>query len=452
MSILTDCLMWTAARSHLPRRTIRLRLTAIYGGLFLLSGAGLLAVTYILVQHATGTSIPIGGKADNGVSAVQGASSGNTNFAWASRDGMLQILNQQQAQEVGKQLKAVADNQRTHQMHQLLIQSGVALALMSMLSIALGWIVAGRVLRPLRTITDVAHTISATNLHQRLALAGPDDELKKLGDTFDALLGRLEGAFDAQRRFVANASHELRTPLTLVRALLQMTLTDPHADLDSFRTTCRDVLAEGEHQERLIEALLVLARSERGLDHREPINLAAIADEVLTARRGEAERLGLRIEVSARSARTDGDIRLAERLVSNLIDNALRHNIAGGRVSVRTGIAAGRPFVSVTNTGPQVAAADIARLLQPFQRLGADSTNHGDGLGLGLSIVAAIAGAHDATLTVEPRPGGGLHITASFPPARADNSPESTMAPAQYRDHCGLESTPNQSPASSGGR
>src|SRR5262249_5349208 len=159
-------------------------------------------------------------------------------------------------------------------------------------------------------ITDVAHNISATNLHQRLALAGPDDELKKLGDTFDALLARLEGAFDAQRRFVANASHELRTPLTLVRALLQMTLTDPHADLHSYRPTCRDVLAEGEHQERLIEALLVLARSERGLDHRAPIDLARIADDVLTARRREAERLGLRVEVSTRTAQTDGDSRL----------------------------------------------------------------------------------------------------------------------------------------------
>src|SRR5262249_37266052 len=198
------------------------------------------------------------------------------------------------------------------------------------------WVVAGRVLRPLRTITEAAHNASVTSLHQRLALTGPDDELKKLGDTFDELLGRLAGAFDAQRRFVANASHELPTPLTLGRALLQMTLTDPDATVGSFRSTCEEVIAVADHQERLIEALLVLARSERGLDHREPVDLSAVTGEVLAARQPEAQRLGLRVTAVTNPARTEGDARLAERLGANLADNALRHNTHRGPIQGAT--------------------------------------------------------------------------------------------------------------------
>jgi signal transduction histidine kinase len=308
----------------------------------------------------------------------------------------------------------------------------------------LGWLVAGRVLRPLRTITEAANEISATNLHARLALAGPNDELKRLGDTMDNLLARLEGAFDAQRRFVANASHELRTPLTLIRALLQMTLTDPHATIDTFRSACREVLAVGDQQDRLIEALLVLARSERGLDHRERLDLADVTDTVLTALRPQADRLDIRVEASMRPAPIDGDKRLAERLVTNLIDNALSHNVIGGRVEIETGTKAGHSFVSVANTGPVVPQDEVPRLLQPFQRLGPESTRHDeDGLGLGLSIVQAVATAHDAALTAQARSNGGLRVDVSFPSPSPNTAARDT---ATHRDSRAAQSVTTATP------
>jgi signal transduction histidine kinase len=413
-----------AVRPHLPRRTIRLRLTAVYGGLFLASGALLLAITYVLVSHATAVlaSNATAGKCPlsrlNGYACGIGSGPHGRPAQASSEATNLQTSGSMLA-FASRQANALAASQHAKEMHQLLIYSGVALAIMAVLSVALGWVVAGRVLRPLRTITEAAHNASVTSLHQRLALTGPDDELKKLGDTFDELLGRLAGAFDAQRRFVANASHELRTPLTLGRALLQMTLTDPDATLGSFRATCEEVIAVADHQERLIEALLVLARSDRGLDHREPVDLAAVTGQVLAARQREAQRRGLRVTAVTDPALTDGDAGLAERLVANLADNALRHNSHGGHIEAATGSRAGRPFVAVANTGPVVAPGEIHRLFEPFQRLGADSAQNADGLGLGLSIVQAIATAHDATLTARAQPGGGLDITVSFPASNA---------------------------------
>jgi signal transduction histidine kinase len=205
----------------------------------------------------------------------------------------------------------------------------------------------------------------------------------------------------------------------LGRALLQMTLTDPDATVGSFRSTCEEAIAVADHQERLIEALLVLARSERGLDHREPVDLSVVTDEVVAARHRDAQRLGLRVTAVTNPAPTEGDARLAERLIANLVDNALRHNTHGGHIEVATGSRAGRPFVAVANTGPVVAPGEIHRLFEPFQRLGADSAQNADGLGLGLSIVQAIATAHDAILTARAQPGGGLDITVSFPAPNA---------------------------------
>jgi signal transduction histidine kinase len=421
MTVLGEVRRWLtglAARPHLPRRTIRLRLTAVYGGLFLASAAMLLAITYVLVSSATAGQCSRSGP--NGyVCGVNGEphgrpaqrSSGEASLQTGTGSGSTALPS--------RQADALAASQHANEMHQLLIYSGVALAIMAVLTVALGWVVAGRVLRPLRTITEAAHNASVSSLHERLSLSGPDDELKKLGDTFDELLGRLAGAFDAQRRFVANASHELRTPLTLGRALLQMALTDPDATLGSFRSTCEEVIAVADHQERLIEALLVLARSERGLDHREPVDLSIVTDEVLAARHREAQRLRLRVTATTNPALTEGDARLAERLVANLIDNALRHNTHGGHIEVATGSRAGQPFLAVANTGPVVAPGEIHRLFEPFQRLDADSAHNADGLGLGLSIVQAIATAHDAILTARTQPGGGLDITVSFPASNA---------------------------------
>ena len=215
-------------------------------------------------------------------------------------------------------------------MHQLLVQSGIALAVMTVLSVALGWLIAGRVLRPLQSITASAQRISANNLHERLALDGPDDEFKELGGTLDSLLDRLETSFEAQRRFVANASHELRTPVTLERTLLQLALADPGATTTSLRSTCEELLLYGEAQERLIEALLTLATSEQGLESHHPVDLSVITARVVESSRAEATRLRIRLVRHVEPASTTGDSRLVERLVANLVHNALRHNVPGG--------------------------------------------------------------------------------------------------------------------------
>jgi signal transduction histidine kinase len=306
-------------------------------------------------------------------------------------------------------------------LHQLLVQSGIALAIMTMVSIALGWLVAGRVLRPLREMTATARQISERNLHERLALSGPRDELKDLADTVDGLLARLETAFGAQQRFVANAAHELRTPLTLWRALLEERLTDPAATIDSFRATSRRLLALGDEQEQLLESLLTLASSERDLERREPFDLAGLVEAVLHDPPAQMEAHGVRIDSEIEPAPTTGDAALAERLVRNLIDNAVNHNVPDGRLRVRTGTRAGDAFLSVINDGAVIPPAEVERLLEPFQRLGTTRTAPSDGHhGLGLSIVSAIATAHHATLRAEARPEGGLAVEVRFPSPGAD--------------------------------
>jgi signal transduction histidine kinase len=311
-------------------------------------------------------------------------------------------------------------------------------------SITLGWLVAGRVLRPLRTMTATTRQLSEHNLHRRLAVAGPDDELKDLADTIDGLLGRLDAAFDAQqdaldaqRRFVANASHELRGPLTRQRAAIEVALADPDASAPSLRSAFQRVLAAGKQQERLLEALLVLARGQAGLDRWEWFDLAAVTDEVLLARHAQVRRRGLRVDAALAPTPALGDPRLAERLVGNLVDNAIGHNLpgAGGWVQVQTGSGAGRAELSVANSGPAVPPAEVDRLLRPFQRLGADRTGHREGHGLGLSIVAAVAAAHHADLRVRARAEGGLQVVVCFPqPDGAAPADAATQAQAAGRD------------------
>jgi signal transduction histidine kinase len=411
-----------AAKPHLPRRTVRLRLTLLYGGLFLLSGAALLAITYVLVVHATNGFIF---KGQNGGAAV-------TNFGSSHKQPRPAVAIQQrpklsaggpgatnltprQLEAQAAQLEAQARQQHASVLHQLLIQSGVALAVMALISIALGWIVAGRALRPLRTITAAARDISVTNLHERLALQGPDDELKELGDTFDELLARLDASFQAQRQFVANASHELRTPLARQRTLGQVALADPDATVASLRKAHQRVLAAGAEQERLIEALLTLARGQTGLGKQQHFDLATVTERVLLTQRLEAEQRDLELFATLRAAPASGDPRLIERLVTNILENAQRHNLPGGWVKIRTGTSAGQTVLSVSNTGEVVPAGAVDRLFEPFHRLAPDRTGHGQGAGLGLSIVRAIVDAHRATVTAEPRPEGGLRVDVSFP-------------------------------------
>jgi signal transduction histidine kinase len=312
-------------------------------------------------------------------------------------------------------VRAVAVLQHSADTARLLAGAWVTLLVTAAVSALLGWFLAGRVLRPLREMTVAARTISAGNLHERIALTGPDDEFKQLGDTFDDLLARLEASFSAQRRFVANAAHELRTPLTLERAVLQVALSNPNANVRSLKAACEEVLSSGRDHERLLDSLLTLATTERGLERRQPVDLAAIALAVTTARRPEIAGASLELVSELEPAEISGDRALIERLVANLVDNAIRYNRPDGKVEVRTGTEFGRVTLTVTNTGPNVAPDDVEALFEPFRRLRNDRITDDGHFGLGLSIVRAVATAHGGTVTARPEPTGGLAITVSFP-------------------------------------
>ena len=412
-----------------PRRSVRLKLTLVYGALFLISGGILLTITNLVVRSSTTTRVLNALVPSPGPAQIAFDGGGPPpGFVIVRRNrAAIQALRatQKRLKDAQIQVKAVKSNfrrvvtfarsQPSHELHQLLITSLIALAVMAVVSIGLGWLVAGRVLRPLRTITAAARDISASSLHQRLALDGPDDELHELGSTFDGLLGRLEASFDAQRQFVANASHELRTPLARQRTVAEVALSDPDATVESLRQSHERVLAAGEQQERLIEALLTLARSERGLARRESFDLATLTEDVLATRRPELEERGLALEESLAAAPAFGDPHLVERLVANLVDNAIRHNLPEGSVQVSTGAGAGGARIAVTNTGAVIPPGEVERLLQPFPRLAGDRIADRDGVGLGLSIADAIARAHGGTLTVQARPEGGLVVEARFP-------------------------------------
>jgi signal transduction histidine kinase len=403
---------------RLPRRTVRLRLTLLYIGLFLVSAACLLVITYFLVQRTlpqlpqrvtngsgSAASTAAGVRISTGGAAVSSA----CDFSPTASPPTPTQLNDCQ---LFVQQEAAALNNDV--LNRLLIESGIALGIMAVVSVGLGWLMAGRVLSPLRTITAAARRISARSLHQRIGMTGPDDELRELGDTFDQLLGRLDASFRAQRQFVANASHELRTPLARQRTLLEVALRDREATNASLRAACERALAAGEQQERLIAALLTLARGERGLDRFEPFDLAAIAADVLAARRDDAQagRLSLVEELAPGIAL--GDPGLAERLVANLVDNAIRYNVPGGRVEITTGARAGRPVIMVTNTGPVIPPDQLGRLFRPFQRMDPARRAPG-GLGLGLAIVSAVAAGHGAELHAVTRSAGGLAVEILFP-------------------------------------
>jgi signal transduction histidine kinase len=310
----------------------------------------------------------------------------------------------------------------------LLLYSGLALGIMAVVAAALGWFVAGRALRPLRRITESARRISATNLNERLAADGPDDDLRELADMIDGLFARLDASLHAQRQFVANASHELRTPLARSRTVLEVALRNPDASTDSLRAACERAVAAGAEQERLIEALLTLARGQRGLARRVPLDLAAVTRDVLASRGKQIAASGLTIKVTLEPALLGGDEALLERAIGNLVDNALHYNTPGGTVWVTAGTEDGRASLTVANTGQDVPPETVAALLLPFQRGAESSTGagtghrtrsrsgHDQGLGLGLSIVAAIATAHDARLALIPRlTGGGLSVSVVFP-------------------------------------
>jgi signal transduction histidine kinase len=361
------------------RLTLRVRLTVLYGALFTASVVAVVAGAEVL---------------------------------WPN---LLRMHASQQAPG-GTVSPAPAGSQLGDGAHSISVESVLFLLVVVVLSLLFGWVVAGRNLRPLRAIIATSRDISARNLHERLALTGPRDEFTELGETLDGLFGRLEASFESQRRFVANASHELRTPLAAERTLLQVTLADPAASAATLRAACEEALELGGQQEQLISALLTLASGEGGVDRWEPFDLAEITEQVLASRAEE----GITVETALRPAPATGDSRLAESLVANLVDNALRHNVPGGRVTVATAVTAGWPVLSVSNTGPVIPAAEVDRLFQPFQRLNGERLSgrqlrHDGGHGLGLAIVRAIAEAHGASLTARARPEGGLDVEVAFP-------------------------------------
>jgi signal transduction histidine kinase len=372
---------------RLPRRTLRIRLALLYAALFCVSAVALAAVAVIFRPDF------LGGTCSAAVRRPSGQLSRSC----------------QQGQSIASIMGTVA-----HDMSQN--PAGVAMvAVTVVLAVGVGWLVAGRLVRPLRAITASARDISASNLHRRLGLRGQDEEFAELGETLDDLFARLEATFESQRHFIANASHELRTPLSAGRALLQVAIADPEASVATLRATCEELVELSDQQERLIAALLTLASSQRGLAQPQPLDLADIAQKVVLARQHEAERHGIRLRAVLAAAPATGDPSLAESLVTNLVDNAIRHNRPGGQAEISTALTDEGAIITVGNTGTLIPPDVVDDLFQPFRQLGTQRTRHGEGHGLGLAIVRAIADAHGAALTASPRSQGGLDIAVAFP-------------------------------------
>ncbi|MFI6058677.1 sensor histidine kinase [Streptomyces sp. NPDC051286] len=377
--------------SAVRHATIRTRIALVYGGVFLVLGTALLTTVNLASRAGTDSQA----RAIAATAAViQPGYAVNGPLVTRRSLGPPTVYD-------------LTDHVSDAAGHQLLIWSAAALLVMTACAVGVGWWTAGRVLRPVHAMTAKARRLSEHTLHERIASNGPDDELKQLGDTLDALLARLQTAFDSQRRFIANASHELRTPLATQRAAIQIGLDDPTPeDLVRIRETLLD---NNRRSERLIEGLLVLARSERGLaaGERDAVDLAQVVAE-------EAARYpGVR--VSAQSCGIRGNRLLLAQLVANLLANAVTYNVPDGTVEVSVaGGGADGPVLEVCNTGPVVAEADIPGLFEPFRR-GEGRDRMGPGSGLGLSIVRSIAVAHGGTVTAVPRPGGGLAVTVRLP-------------------------------------
>ncbi len=387
---------------HLPSRTVRLRLTLLYSGLFLVSGAVLLAITYVLFRSRTGPDLVVTGGSPHGTTGPR-----------ALKEALANPDVAHYVRHVAEQQYAQAVRRHADDLHQLLVRSGIALAIMTVVSIALGWLVAGRVLRPLRAMTATTRQISERNLHERLALSGPRDELKDLADTIDGLLARLQAHVAEQQRFAANASHELRTPLAVTQTLLDVARSDPSREdgelvdrLHAVNTRAID----------LTEALLLLSRADQRSFTREDVDLSLMAEEATEMLLPLAEEHGVTIETFAETTPTIGSRALLLQLSTNLVHNAIVHNLPDhGTVWVSTSARPGVVELTVENTGEMLTPLIVSTLVEPFlrgdERVRADHA----GVGLGLAIVERIARAHDGTLTLTPRAGGGLRITVEIP-------------------------------------
>jgi signal transduction histidine kinase len=385
-------------RPFRPRGTVRLRMTMLYGGLFLLSGAALLAIASGLV---------VGHSSQEASTAVNprpvSPKTQPTQAQRQIRDLQSQLANESQT--------------RANLSHDLLIASLIALGIMVAVSVLLGWIFAGRSLRPLRLITATARRISEDNLDERLAFDGPHDELKDLADTFDGLLERLESAFAAQRRFVANASHELRTPLATMRAALDVAMAKPGPLSPQAAVLAGRLRAELDRVDELLDGLLVLARAQHGaLPNRDVVVVDAVVADVVHARSAAIDAAGLRVQlVGAARLPVDGSDVMLRRMVDNVVENAIVHNEPHGWIAVATWPGQGTCRIVVENGGRMLDQDEVCKLAQPFRRLGADRIGSDQGSGLGLSIVAAIAAAHNGSLDLRARPEGGLQVVISLP-------------------------------------
>jgi two-component system sensor histidine kinase VanS len=373
---------------QLPSRTVRLRLTLLYGGLFLVTGAALLAITYLIFRSTTGVDLIVPTGIPHGATGS---------------DALRNV----------REMYAASVARNTHHLHQGLFQAGIALAIMTVVSIALGWLVAGRVLHPLRAMTATTRQISERNLNERLAVSGPRDELKDLADTIDGLLERLEAHVAEQQRFAANASHELRTPLAITQTLLDVARDDPNRDSGELVDRLRAVNARAID---LTEALLVLSRADQRSFVREPADLSLIAEEATEALLPLAEKRGATIEISGAATPTNGSPALLLQMVTNLVHNAIVHNLPErGSVWVTTSAHPNGVALTVENTGETLTPQSVSTLAEPFRRGGERIRTDHAGVGLGLAIVKSIIRAHDGTLTVAARAEGGLRVTVQLP-------------------------------------
>jgi signal transduction histidine kinase len=385
-----------------PAPTIRLRLTALYGTVFLITGAALLTIGYVFVRTNLRTHHSLREELIRlGIRPVRG----EYGFPPGSATGKL--IHTVQNQILGGAL------------HRLLIEYAVALVVMTALSVLIGWLLAGRALGPLREITATARRVSGENLGERIDLPGPADELRELADTFDGMLARLDSAFASQRHFVANASHELRTPLAIMRTEVDVALADPDATIEEMREMGEAIRDTVDRCERLIASLLLLARSEAATGQEEPVDLAALAADCITDLWARAEEAHIEIRDDLEPAWTSGHPGLLERLIANLVDNGIHHNVPGGFLHVQTRAAGDQVELVVANGGEPIDPKRVEELTEPFRRLDRSVR----GFGLGLSIVRSIAHAHRGAATLIAPAAGGLEVRVTLPRLSEDLAP-----------------------------
>jgi signal transduction histidine kinase len=402
---------WDPRRPQPPfpwlRPTIRIRLTLLYGGMFLIAGILLLSIIYLLAAQAISTGNQPLFKIVSGTNIRVTSDNCPAITAINSNPVPLSDFNEVIAHCVDQQRQAALDD--------LLSRSLLALLGLAVIAFAFGYAMAGRVLSPLGRITRTARQVAGSDLSRRIELDGPDDELKELADTFDDMLERLQRAFTAQQRFVGNASHELRTPLAINRTLLEVHLSDPNAPVE-LQQLGKTLLATNERSEQLVEGLLLLARSDNQIVERGPVDLAEVATQAVDQVHAEAEAKGVKIRGERKPAMVQGNGVLLERIALNLVQNAVRYNVSDvGWVEVTTEVQHGQAVLTVTNTGPVVPAYEIDNLFEPFRRLRTERTGSDKGVGLGLSIARSVARAHGGHIVAQPREGGGLVMRVTLP-------------------------------------